>query len=221
MNKLITLSVIIPLLFLVAPKVYADSKHCDRDGWPACYEVGHYKGAIDASFDYNDVSFGNMSKSHNIPVNESTIFHIGSITKAFTTLLLADMVKQGIVNLNDPIEKYLPTGVRVPDYKGHKITIEELATHTSGLPEFPSNYGVFLPKARILDPNYNPNNYTAKQLYQALSNFTLTSEPGSKYRYSNFGLGLLGHILSLKAGGIPYEQLVTEKILNVLGMHDA
>jgi CubicO group peptidase (beta-lactamase class C family) len=149
-------------------------------------------------------SFGNMSKAagaHNIPVNESTIFHIGSITKTFTTLLLAGMVKQGIINLNDPIEKYLPTGVKVPDYKGHKITIEELATHTSGLSEFPSNYGGFLLKARILDPNYNPNSYTAKQLYQALSNFTLTSEPGSTYLYSNFGMGLLGHILSLRAGG--------------------
>jgi CubicO group peptidase (beta-lactamase class C family) len=148
-------------------------------------------------------SFGNMSKAagaHNIPVNESTIFHIGSITKTFTTLLLAGMVKQGIINLNDPIEKYLPTGVKVPDYKGHKITIEELATHTSGLSEFPSNYGGFLLKARILDPNYNPNSYTAKQLYQALSNFTLTSEPGSTYLYSNFGMGLLGHILSLRAG---------------------
>jgi CubicO group peptidase (beta-lactamase class C family) len=130
------------------------------------------------------------------------------------------MVKQGIINLNDPIEKYLPTGVKVPDYKGHKITIEELATHTSGLSEFPSNYGGFLPKARILDPNYNPSSYTPKQLYQALSNFTLASEPGSTYLYSNFGMGLLGHILSLRAGGIPYEQLVTNKILNVLGMND-
>jgi serine-type D-Ala-D-Ala carboxypeptidase/endopeptidase len=164
-------------------------------------------------------SFGNMSEAHKVPVNESTIFHIGSITKTFTTLLLADMVKHGLVNLNDPIEKYLPTGVKVPDYKGHKITIQELATHTSALPEFPSNYGAFLPEARILDPNYNASNYTAKELYQALSNLTLTSEPGSKYRYSNFGLGLLGHILSLKAG-IPYEQLVTDKILNMLGMHD-
>jgi serine-type D-Ala-D-Ala carboxypeptidase/endopeptidase len=165
-------------------------------------------------------SFGNMSTAHNIPVNESTIFHIGSITKTFTTLILADMVRHGLVNLNDPVEKYLPAGVKVPDYKGHKITIEELATHTSALPEFPSNYGAFLPEARILDPNYNASNYTAKQLYQALSNLTLTTEPGSNYRYSNFGMGLLGHILSLKAGGISYEQLVTDKILNVLGMND-
>ena len=84
-------------------------------------------------------SFGIISKANNIPVNGSTIFNITSITKIFTTLVLADMVKQGIVNLNDPIEKYLPSNVKVPQYDGHKITIENLATHTSGLPFMPSN----------------------------------------------------------------------------------
>jgi serine-type D-Ala-D-Ala carboxypeptidase/endopeptidase len=84
-------------------------------------------------------SFGNMSKAHNIRVNENTFFNIASITKTFTTLLLADMVKQGIVNLSDPIEKYLPASMKVPQFNGQKITLEDLATHTSGLPELPSN----------------------------------------------------------------------------------
>jgi serine-type D-Ala-D-Ala carboxypeptidase/endopeptidase len=124
------------------------------------------------------------------------------------------MVKQGIVNLNDSIEKYLPASVKVPQFNGHKITLEDLATHTSGLLEMPSNIwlnnniGVFKP------------NYDANQLYQALSNTKLTREPGSKFQYSSFGIGLLGHILSLKSGGIPYEQLVKDRILNVLGMND-
>ena len=47
------------------------------------------------------------------------------------------MVKRGIVNLDDPIEKYLPSNVTVPSYNGHKITLEDLATHTSGLPDLP------------------------------------------------------------------------------------
>ncbi len=63
------------------------------------------------------------------------------------------------------------------------------------------------------------SNYTTNQLYTALSNFTLTREPGSKFQYSDLGLGLLGHILSLKAG-VPYEQLIKDRILNVLGMND-
>ncbi len=158
-------------------------------------------------------SFGNMSKAHNVPVNENTLFDIGSITKTFTTLLLADMVERGIVNLTDPIEKYLPASVKVPQFNEHKITLEDLATHTSGLPEWPSN--VWLNnKVGDINPNYN-----ATQLYQALSNTKLTREPGSQVQYSSFGIGLLGHILSLKAG-IPYQQLVKDRILDVLGMND-
>jgi CubicO group peptidase (beta-lactamase class C family) len=165
-------------------------------------------------------SFGNFTaKGENdnnnasIPANENTIFRIGSITKTFTTLLLADMVKQGTVKLDDPIEKYLPANVKVPEYNGKKITLEDLATHTSGLPEWPSNIWVNNEVG-----NLNAN-YTADQLYQALSNTTLTREPGSKFQYSSFGLGLLGHILSLKAG-MPYEKLVNDRILSVLGMND-
>jgi beta-lactamase family protein len=79
---------------------------------------------------------GNISKANTTKVNGNTIFHIASITKTFTTSLLADAVKSGLVNLDDPIEKYLPAGVRVPTYNGHKITLENLATHTSGLPVY-------------------------------------------------------------------------------------
>jgi serine-type D-Ala-D-Ala carboxypeptidase/endopeptidase len=162
----------------------------------------------------NIFSFGNMSLDHNnIPVNQNTLFNIGSITKTFTTLLLADMVKQGLVNLNDPIEKFLPANVSVPQFNGHKITLEDLATHTSGLPEWPSNIWL-----NNTVGHFKPN-YDANQLYHALSNFKLTREPGSKFQYSSFGVGLLGQILSLKTG-IPYEELVKDRILNVLGMND-
>src|ERR1043166_8051619 len=156
-------------------------------------------------------SFGNMSTAHNIPVDENTLFNIGSITKTFTTLLLADMVKQGLVNLTDPIERYLPSSVKVPEFNGQKITLEHLATHTSGLPEFPPN---------LLDNNGNIiESYNANQLYQALSNTKLTRAPGSQFQYSSFGMGLLGQILSLKAD-VSYNQLVKDRILNVLGMND-
>ena len=159
-------------------------------------------------------SFGNMSKAHNIPVNQSTLFDIGSITKTFTTLLLADMVTQGMVNLKDPIDKYLPANVKVPEFNGTKITLEDLATHTSGLPFLPSNIWLNGKVGGTINPNYSAN-----QMYAALSNFTLTREPGSKFQYSDFGVGLLGYILSLKAG-IPYNQLLQGRILNVLGMND-
>ena len=68
---------------------------------------------------------GKMSNANNATVDENTIFSIGSTTKVFTTILLADMVDKGLVKLDDPIENYLPSYVTVPQYKGHKITVED------------------------------------------------------------------------------------------------
>ena len=140
---------------------------------------------------------GKLSNTSNATVDQNTIFAIGSNTKVFTTILLADMVNKGLIKLDDPIEKYLPSNVTVPQYKGHKITIEDLATHTSGLPEWPANYcPVYNPlkgqkhlpdtiQNRISELNcYKP--YTLDQLYKGLSNTTLSSEPGSKVCVFNF-----------------------------------
>jgi serine-type D-Ala-D-Ala carboxypeptidase/endopeptidase len=148
--------------------------------------------------------YGNISKPNSTKVNGNTIFDTASITKTFTTTLLADMVKQGLVNLEDPIEKYLPATVKVPTYNGHKITLEDLATHTSGLPDFPAGW-------------IRNRTYTTQQVYNFLSNTPLQSEPGIKANYSDFGMGFLGYILSIKAG-VPYAQLVKDRILSVLGM---
>jgi serine-type D-Ala-D-Ala carboxypeptidase/endopeptidase len=171
-------------------------------------------------------SYGNMSNANPITVDKDTIFAIGSITKVFTTILLADMVNSGLVNLDDPIEKYFPPSVKAPTYNGQKITLENLATHTSGLPEFPGSHCVSnfngtddedSIQARLFFIECDKN-YTFDQLYQDLSNTTLTSEPGLKFEYSTFGISLLGHILALKSG-ISYDRLLEEKILNVLGMN--
>lgn len=150
-------------------------------------------------------SYGNISKENSTNVNGDSIFEIGSITKTFTTALLVDMVKQGLVDLDAPIEEYLPDNVKVPAYNGHLITIENLATHSSGLPDFPTGW-----KRNV--------SYTNEQVYSFLSNTTLQREPGVFANYSDFGMGLLGHILSIKSG-ISYENLVEDRILSVLGMN--
>ena len=139
------------------------------------------------------------------------------------------MVEDELIKLNDPIDKYLPSNVTIPQYKGHKITIEDLATHTSGLPEFPSNYcpSFAISNAQSIDDKVQrvrnlmscTKNYTFDQLYQGLSNTTITREPGSKYEYSTFGTGLLGRILTLKSNMSSYDELLTKRILNVLGMN--
>ena len=84
-------------------------------------------------------SIGKLSKANNSNVNQNSIFAIGFITKVFTTILLADAVQDGIIKLNDPVDKYLPSTIKVPRYNGHRITFEDLATHTSALPENPPN----------------------------------------------------------------------------------
>ena len=144
--------------------------------------------------------YGNISKANTTKVNGNTIFDIASITKTFTTTLLDDMVKGGLVNLDDPLEKYLPSNIN----DGHNITLEDLAIHTSGLPDFPAGW-------------IRNHTYSTQQVYNFLSNISLKNEPGVRYNYSDFGVGLLGYILSLKAG-VPYGELVKERILDVLGM---
>jgi D-alanyl-D-alanine-carboxypeptidase/D-alanyl-D-alanine-endopeptidase len=103
--------------------------------------------------------------------------------------------------IQNPIEKYLPYRVKVPQFNGKKITLADLATHFSGLPEWLSNIWLY----NNVVGNLN-SNYTVSQLYQALSNFKLTMAPGSQFQYPSFGMGLLAHMLSLKSSGISYER---------------
>ena len=72
-------------------------------------------------------------------IHATTIFEIGSITKAFTGILLADMAARGDVRLDQPVVELLPPGTSIPARNGKQITLEQLATHTSGLPRLPSN----------------------------------------------------------------------------------
>lgn len=168
--------------------------------------------------------YGNISNTNPTPVDKDTIFAIGSITKVFTTILLADMINRDMVKLDDPIDQYLPSTIKVPMYNGQKITLENLATHTSALPEFPSSHCMknFNGTDTSLKTRYFyiecGKNYTFEQLYRDLDNTSLTREPGSKYAYSTFGISLLGHILALKSN-MSYDKLLEERILNVLGMN--
>ncbi len=148
-----------------------------------------------------------------LPLDGNTQFEIGSITKVFTNTILADMVRKGEVKLDDPIAKYLPKSVHVPQRAGKQITLLDLATQSSGLPRLPAN----LKPADVANPYAD---YTVKQLYDFLSSYSLTRDIGSQYEYSNLGMGILGHVLALRAGK-SYEALVKERVLIPLGMHDS
>lgn len=153
---------------------------------------------------------GVARKSNQQLLNENSIFEIGSVTKTITGILLAEMVLRGEVQLDDPIINYLPKTVKVPTYEGHHITLRHLVTHTSALPRLPSN----LKPADVTNPYAD---YTVQNMYEFLSSYELLREIGTKAEYSNLGMGLLGHILALKAN-TSYEELVTERLLKPLGM---
>ncbi len=141
-----------------------------------------------------------------------TIFEIGSISKVFTALILADMVSKGEVALDDPAEKYLPAGVKMPERGGRKITLLDLATQTSGLPRAPDN----MPYGNIDDPIAD---YTEALMLDYLGRYQLTRDIGSQFEYSNLGFGLLGYLLG-RAARSDYATLLAQRITGPLGMRD-
>jgi serine-type D-Ala-D-Ala carboxypeptidase/endopeptidase len=171
--------------------------------------IGIVVGVIDPN-GRRVVAYGSTAKDDKRPLNGDTVFEIGSMTKVFTSLVLMDMVQKGEVAVTDPVSKYLPATVKVPERNNKKITLQDLSTQSSGLPRMPSN---FKPK----DPSNPYTDYSVDQLYQFLSGYQLTRDIGAQYEYSNFGVGLLGHVLALRAG-MDYEAMVTSRICKPLGM---
>ena len=178
-------------------------------------ESGQATGLVVGLLDNGErrvVGFGRSGAPGGRPLDGATVFEIGSVTKVFTATLLADMVRRGEVRFDQPVADLLPKSLKVPAKDGKPITLLDLATQHSGLPRLPSN---LTPK----DPANPYADYTVERLYEFLSHFELTRAPGERYEYSNLGMGLLGHALSLRAGK-PYEALLTERVLKPLGMDD-
>lgn len=146
------------------------------------------------------------------PIDEHTIFEIGSITKIFTNLLLAQLVVEGKMDLDKPVADYLPEGTKLPEFEGQAITVFDLATHSSGLPSIP-------PELAAADLSNPYADYDATKFYAFLASYTLTRAPGAEFEYSNIGTSLLGEAISHVAGK-PYAELVSERILTPLGMSE-
>ena len=173
--------------------------------------IGIVVGVVDVN-GRRVVSYGSLAKNDNRKLNGDAIFEIGSMTKVFTSLVLMDMARRGEIALTDPISKYLPETVKVPERNGRKITLADLSTQSSGLPRLPTN----------MKPNDENNpyaDYTVQQMYDFLSGYKLPRDIASEYEYSNLGVGLLGHVLALRAG-MPYEALVRSRVCDPLGLKD-
>ena len=158
------------------------------------------------------LGYGHVSGADSPAPEADTVYEIGSITKAFTGILLADMVLRGEVKLDDPVQQHLPDALKVPTTDGAVITIESIATHRSGLPRMPSNF----------EPEDAGNpfaDYTVERMAEFLRGHTLARKPGDAYEYSNLAFGLLGQTMA-HVTGKPYEQLMIERLAKPLGMTD-
>jgi len=140
-----------------------------------------------------------------------SIFEIGSVTKTFTGLALAQLAEQGKVRFDDPIRPILfPDIAQRP--AGAEITLLDLATHRSGLPSVPDN----------LDPRDATNpfaDYDRVALHEFIVSHGTAKPANAKYFYSSFGIGLLGYALAQRMG-VPYAEVIRTEITGPLRMND-
>ena len=202
-----------------------DPKHSESDKIPALsgYPVeiadliyantkdlpNHTQLSIALVHDNQTTFYGIMIENDSVKPadNQGKVFEAGSITKVFTSTLLASLVNEGKIRLNDSINPYYP----FPFKEHRRITFLTLANHTSGLPRLPDNLD--------LSEASNPYlNYTEKELAAYLKSImALEHEPSETYSYSNLGAGLLGYTLGLSQG-TSFKELIQKRVFDRYGM---
>jgi CubicO group peptidase (beta-lactamase class C family) len=156
-------------------------------------------------------SYGNSGKP-DVAMDGDAVFEIMSNTKVLTSLWLSDMEARGEVAFGDPVTKYLPSSVKMHE-RGGPITLLDLATYTSGLPNMPDN----------LSPQWWASagpmrDYSREKLFEFLAAYQPLYPPGAHYEYANLGFGLLGVALANRAG-VSYEDLLIKRVCAPLGMN--
>jgi CubicO group peptidase (beta-lactamase class C family) len=195
------------LLFLVASLPAQTGARYDHQ-IQAYVHNGDFSGSVLVARDGHILfqkSYGMANHEWGIPNSEKTRFHVASVTKTFTAAAILQLERAGKLKLDDPLNKY------VPDFlNGERITIEQMLTHTSGLPDF---YSL---------PEYPLRKYqrvTLSDLVAWVKTKPLDFFPGSKSSYSNTGYAFLAYIIE-QVSGKPYEQFLAEEILKPAGMKD-
>ncbi len=152
------------------------------------------------------VSEGAADAEDGRPIGADTPLYAESVAKALTGLLLADMAERGEVKLDDPVDLCLPKGVSMPERDVRKITLEDLATHTSGLPRGEDEVAV-----------EELAHYPRERMLRFLASYALTRDPGSAYQYSDIGSARLGDALARRAG-VGFGKLVRSRIIDPFGL---
>lgn len=162
------------------------------------------------------IGVGKSGNSQRPVVDGDTIFEVGSITKTFTGTMLAQMVSEGRLSLDDTVRRYAPKGLVLRQPGIGDVTLRQLASHTSGLPRLPMDLSMAASMLRDLRDPYA--HYDADSLWRFVA--TTAHDPAKTYppNYSNLGMGLLGEILALREG-TDFATLVSRRILVPLAMN--
>lgn len=172
------------------------------DGLSVGYIQGNHQGIV---------HLGSSNRAGQRP-DDTTLYELASVSKVFTSLMLADAVVRGEIDLNAKAEVANPAGIRLPSRDGRSITWIDLSTHRSGLPRVAGN----LPLTSLMNPY---RDYDSKKAAAFLQGYELPRQPGASQEYSNFGVSILGYLLAQKAGK-SYQQLLRERIAQPLQMTD-
>jgi len=171
------------------------------------FTIGIIKSGETAVFGY-----GQLSEDDTRVPDGTTIFEIGSISKVFTGMLLADAVVQERVTLDQPVQEILGDAATLNVVDDKPILLRHLSTHTSGLPRLPFGFS----PTNADDPYAD---YSAETLYQSLKKGKSLRAPGAQHAYSNFAVGMLGHLLAVE-NDTSYSELLQERIAGPLGLVD-
>lgn len=151
-------------------------------------------------------AFGMANREWNIPNATDTKFMIGSVSKPVTAMLMLIQVQKGLIGLDKTIADYLPEFAGKP---AAKITIRQLLSHSSGMP----NYDII----RDFFPRISRQNFTREDYIKVYMDSALAFEPGTRYFYSSWGFFTLGYIME-RVTGKSYSQLMKEDIFDKTGM---
>jgi CubicO group peptidase (beta-lactamase class C family) len=151
-------------------------------------------------------AFGMANREWDIPNTTDTKFMIGSVSKPITSILMLIQVQKGLIDLDKTIADYLP---EFSKKNGHKITIRQLLSHTSGMP----NYDII----KDFFPKISRQNFTREDYIKLYKDSSLVFEPGTNYYYSSWGYFTLGYIME-KVTGKSYSTLMKEDIFDKIGM---
>ncbi len=154
--------------------------------------------------------YGTIENGQNIQPDSKTIFELASTSKLFTTSTLQLLIDNGELKLDDKIQNLLAEKVKLPA-SAQNTTLQHLATHLSGFPSLPNSF-----IAKMTDETNPYKDLVDSDIYDYLKSCE-GKQPEGTFEYSNFGMGLLGHLLGIKTGQ-SYEQLVKARLLNPLQM---